>query len=91
MGTRMYGVKWRNFKVVTTLQRTLTDPAETLATPHIINLDVDPAEREPFNYPYIHSWVVAHAGRIIAEFQDSVAQEPLIPLGAPLDYVPVRN
>lgn len=88
MGERMYGVKWRNFKVVTVLQRTLTEPAQALATPHIINLDVDPAEREPFNYPHIHSWVIAHASRIVAEFQDSVAREQPIPLGAPLDFVP---
>lgn len=38
MGSRMYGVKWRNFKVVTVLQRTLAEPAQELATPHIINL-----------------------------------------------------
>jgi len=88
MGERMYGVKWRNFKVVTVLQRTLTEPAQTLATPHIINLDVDPTEREPFHYPYIHSWVIGHASRIVADFQESVAQEALIPLGAPLDFVP---
>lgn len=88
MGERMYGVKWRNFKVITVLQRTLTEPAETLATPHIINLDTDPAEREPFTYPHIHSWVIAHASRIVAEFRQSVAQEALIPLGAPLDFVP---
>ena len=88
MGSRMYGVKWRNFKVVTVLQRSLTEPAQTLATPHIINLDVDPDEREPFNYPHVHSWVVAHAARIVADFQNSVAEEPLIPVGAPLDFVP---
>lgn len=91
MGERMYGVKWRNFKVVTVLQRTLTEPAQQLATPHIINLDVDPTERKPFNYPHIHSWVIGHAARIVAEFQESVAREELIPLGAPLDFVPPRS
>jgi len=90
MGERMYGVKWRNFKVVTVLQRSLTEPAQTLATPHIINLDVDPAEREPFHYPHIHSWVIGHASRIVADFRASVAQEALIPLGAPIDFIPER-
>jgi arylsulfatase A-like enzyme len=88
MGERMYGVKWQNFKVVFVLQRTLTEPALRLATPHIINLDVDPSERKPFNYPYIHSWVVAHAAKMMQDFNASVQREPLIPLGAPLDFVP---
>lgn len=90
MGERMYGVKWQNFKVVTVLQKTLTDPALQLATPHVINLDVDPQERGPYNYPYIHSWVVAHAGRIVSEFQQSLQREAPIPAGAPLDFVPAR-
>ncbi len=88
MGDRMYGVKWRNFKIVTVLQRTLSEPAQQLATPHIINLDVDPDERKPFNYPHIHSWVVAHAARIAAEFQASLKVEEPVPVGAPLDFVP---
>ncbi|MCB1496836.1 MAG: arylsulfatase [Bauldia sp.] len=91
MGERMYGVKWQNFKVVTVLQRTLTEPALQLATPHIINLDVDPKERKPFDYPYVHSWVIAHAAGIVADFRKSVEEEELIPAGAPLDFVPRRG
>jgi len=91
MGERMYGVKWQNFKVLTVLQRTLSEPAQTLATPHIINLDVDPDERKPFNYPHVHTWVIAHASRIVSDFQKSVAQEEPIPLGAPWDFVPRTN
>ncbi|WP_380057516.1 sulfatase-like hydrolase/transferase [Falsihalocynthiibacter sp. SS001] len=88
MGEVMYGVKWRNFKVVSVLQRTFTDPALRLATPHIINLEVDPGERKPYNFPYIHSWVAAHAGRIVADFKQSTLREELIPLGAPVDFIP---
>lgn len=91
MGSRMYGVKWRNFKVVTVLQRTLAEPALELATPHIINLDVDPKERKPYNFPHIHSWVIAHAAKIVTDFQASTTKEALIPVGAPLDFVPVKN
>ena len=91
MGARMYGVKWQNFKMVMVLQNTLTEPALQLATPHIINLDVDPDERKPFNYPHVHSWVIAHTARIAAEFQKSTIREELIPAGAPLDFVPKRK
>jgi arylsulfatase len=31
---------------------------------------------------------MAHFGRLLKEFHMSVAREPLIPAGAPLDHVP---
>lgn len=91
MADTLYGVKWRNFKMALYVQATLTDPALKLATPHVVNLTVDPAERKPIDLPYIHSWTAAHFGRIMKEFGASVRREPLIPPGAPLDHVPIRK
>jgi arylsulfatase len=91
LNSDLYGVKWHNFKVVLVEQKTLTDPALKLQTPHVINLDTDPKEREPMDYPYIHTWVGEHTGKIIVQFQESVKREPLIPVGAPLDYVPKQK
>ncbi|MCB1230669.1 MAG: arylsulfatase [Verrucomicrobiae bacterium] len=91
MGERMYGVKWHQFKMVMVLQRALDEPALALATPHIVNLDADPKERNAYNYPHVHSWVIAHTSKIIQDFQESVAKEPLIPLGAPIDFVPAAK
>lgn len=88
LGSELYGVKWRNFKLVLKKQKTLTDPALTLPNPHLINLDTDPKEREPLDYPYLHSWVGAHVGRLIGDYQASLKREPLIPAGAPLDFIP---
>jgi arylsulfatase A-like enzyme len=87
-GEKMYGVKWQNFKMVLVDQKYATDPALPLNNPRIINLVTDPKEREPFHPVYYHSWTVAHFGRLLKEFQMSLAREPLIPAGAPLDYVP---
>ena len=89
MGETMYGVKWQNFKVVFVVKRTFADPELKLATPHLINLDVDPKEEKPYNYPHMHSWVMAHAGKILTDYANSLKKEPLIPAGAPLDYIPV--
>ena len=91
MGDTLYGVKWHNFKMVLVLQKTLSDPALHLTTPHLINLDTDPKEREPYDFPYIHTWVLAHTTRLMMEYQGSLAREPLIPVGAPLDYVPKQK
>jgi arylsulfatase A-like enzyme len=88
MGDTLFGVKWRNFKMVFVLQKTLSDPALHLTTPHLINLDTDPKEREPYNYPYIHTCVGEHTARLLMEYQKSLSRESLIPCGAPLDYVP---
>jgi arylsulfatase len=91
MGETLYGVKWRNFKMVMYLQPTLTDAAQKLATPHVVNLTVDPKERKAYDFPYLHSWTAVHFGKILEAFAKSVAREPLIPAGAPLDHVPVRR
>jgi arylsulfatase A-like enzyme len=88
MGPEMYGVKWRDFKLVLVVQKYMTDAGQRLATPHIINLITDPQEREPVSLPYLHSWTATHFNRIIAEFQATVKREPLTPAGAPLDHVP---
>jgi arylsulfatase len=91
MGATLYGVKWRNFKMLLYLQRTSMEPSEKLASPHIINLTVDPKERTAIDLPYMHSWTAAHFGKILKDFSASVHHEPLIPEGAPLDYVPQRK
>ncbi len=87
-GSRMYGIKWQNFKLSLMQQEYLSDPALELPNPHLINLIADPKEREPFNAVYMHTWTMAHFGRIFREYQESLKREPLIPAGAPLDHVP---
>jgi arylsulfatase len=90
-GEKMYGVKWRNFKMALVQQKYFTDPALPLGFPHIVNLVTDPKEREPYNPVHLHTWTMAHFGRLIKEFQESVTREQPIPAGAPLDFVPKRS
>ena len=86
----LYGVKWRNFKIVAKQQKYLPDPALDLPMPSIINLDMDPKEREPYS-KYYHTWVIDHVMNLIKEFAESVKREELIKPGAPLDFVPKEN
>jgi arylsulfatase len=57
----------------------------------LINLDTDPKEREPIDYPYLHTWVGAHVAKLLLDYGESVKREPLIPLGAAADYVPKQK
>ncbi len=88
-GDRLYGVKWRNWKAIFFRQRYMWDPVETLPTPHLFNLIEDPKERE--NVFLHHSWVLAHAAKIMMEFHKSVEKEPVIPQNAPIDFIPKRQ
>jgi hypothetical protein len=74
-------------RVTTNAQR----PRLQLATPHLVNLDTDPKERKPYDYPYVHTWVGEHVAKLLIEYQESLKREPLIPVGAPLDYVPKQK
>lgn len=87
-GDKLYGVKWQNFKTVFVEQRQFFDPAPPIANPRIINLLTDPKEREPVDWPR-----PAHLGGGVLHppnrgFQASLQREPLIPFGAPLNFVP---
>jgi arylsulfatase A-like enzyme len=60
MGHEIYGAKWRNFKLVLVAQKYSTDPPARLASPRLINLTVDPQEREAFTLSHMHSWTGTH-------------------------------
>ena len=78
----------RHFKLVMVQQKYMFDPALPLGFLPIINLMVDPKELEPVEPRYMHTWTLAHFTRILSEFQASLAREPLIPAGSPLDFIP---
>ena len=59
-----------------------------LPTPRLINLTIDPQERETASFPHLHTWVATHMTKIITEFETSLHHEPLIPVGATLDHIP---
>jgi arylsulfatase A-like enzyme len=80
----LLAVKWRNWKLHFYKQDTMFDPPQKLGIPFIINLFTDPREEKPT----ADSWVVTPMLKIVAAFQASVANSPLIPMGTPDPYVP---
>jgi len=91
LNDELHAVKWGQFKVSFRRQQHFHDPEIPLGFARIINLLEDPKEREPVNQRYVRWWVMQHARRLIREFEESVAREPLIPAGAPLGFVPEQD
>jgi arylsulfatase len=87
-GPDLFGAKWHDFKLKLFDQRSMFEPMGRLSFPKIVNLMVDQHEVDPINPLWMHTWTVAHFGKMVADFADSVDREPLIPAGAPLDFVP---
>ncbi len=63
-------------------------PIQKFATPQIYNLTVNPDENTPYNYTYVHSWVLSDIyGPLTKELMASLAADS-IPAGSPTDYNP---
>jgi len=60
------------------------DPPLKNPVPTIFNLYTDPREEKPTP----DSWVVGPILRIVSDFEKSVKQFPLIPIGTPNPYQP---
>lgn len=88
VGDKLAAAKWRNFKVTFVDQKYFYSDALPVGNPHIIDLITDPKEREPIDVQHLHSWVMVPVARLVKDFKESVNREPLIPAGAPVDFVP---
>jgi len=81
---RLQAVKWRNWKLHFYRQDTMFDPPVRNPVPTIYNLYTDPREEKPTP----DTWVVGPILKIVGEFEQSVKQHPLIPMGTPDPYRP---
>ena len=88
---QLHAVKWQNFKVSYVRQRYSDEAPQVMATPVVTNLLTDPKERESWPVMQAYNWVHAHAGSLRRAYEASIRREPLIPAGAPIDHVPVRQ
>ena len=85
---RLQAVKWRNFKVHFYKQDTMVSPAVKLGIPLLFNLYTNPREDE--EKMVTDSWIIGPALKMVAEFEESTKQHPLIAMGTPDPYTPPR-
>lgn len=84
---RLQAVKWRNWKLHFYRQENMFDPPVKNPVPTIYNLFTDPREEKPT----ADTWVVGPVLEIVGEFEKSVKEHPLIPMGTPDPYRPTAR
>ena len=91
VGAEIYGVKWRNWKMMMKELERGTDPPMTFPFPRFYNLYVDPKEEYPLtDESGQHLWVRWPAGQVLTDHMASLKEEPPVPPGAPDPYKPKR-
>jgi arylsulfatase len=83
---RLQAVKWRNYKVHFYQQETMVSPPVKLGVPKLFNLYTNPTEDDA--KPTVESWIVGPVLKMVAAFEESVKEHPLIPMGTPDPYTP---
>jgi arylsulfatase A-like enzyme len=84
--SRLQAVKWRNYKAHFYQQETMFSPPLKLPLPQLFNLYTNPREDEEKRA--FASWALGPMLRMVAAFDASVKQHPLIPMGTPDPYRP---
>jgi arylsulfatase len=90
-GEKLYGAKWRNFKMLLVDQIAADAPALSLSVPRIYDLFTNPQEVLELNLTTTHLWVLRPISKMIRDFQASLKQHPPIPVGTPDPYEPTGN
>jgi len=85
-GNRLQAVKWRQWKAHLFQQDEFLSTWTGYNMPHIHNLEWDPREEHPVDFP--HAWVMHPMAAAISAFLMTLAKEPPIEEGTPDPYTP---
>jgi arylsulfatase len=93
-GSRLFGYKWRNWKLLLLTQETMGSPLVQPGMPRLYNLLTD--MREDYDLVHyggkdggeLHYWVMPVMMKKIVAHKGSLAKEPPIQMGTPDPYVP---
>ena len=91
VGSELYGVKWRDWKMmVKEISTIAADPVRSYGVPLFYNLLLDPKEEYPVLHAPPNFWVRYPAGQVLVDHGASMQLEPPIPPGTPDPYQPSR-
>ena len=89
VGRELYGVKWRDWKMMVKEISTIAgDPVRSYGVPLFYNLLLDPKEEYPVLHAPPNFWVRYPAGQVLVDHGASMQLEPPIPPGTPDPYQP---
>jgi arylsulfatase A-like enzyme len=88
VGNEIYGVKWRNWKMMSKELETGTGEIKDWSVPRFFNLYLDPKEEHALSYEYQYFWVRFPAGKVLQDHLASFKKYPPIKPGTPDPYVP---
>jgi arylsulfatase len=87
-GTDIYGVKWRNWKMMVKEIGSMFENVAPGALPRFYNLLQDPKEERPVRLAPANLWVRYPASQVLIDHAVSLKKEPPIPEGTPDPYTP---
>ncbi|UCH64585.1 MAG: arylsulfatase [Ignavibacterium sp.] len=91
VGRHVYGVKWRNWKMMTKeLDKGFGVPPKEYSVPLFYNLHLDPREEYPVLNAPPNFWVRYPAGEALLKHLGTFKQEPPIPPFTPDPYLPEK-
>jgi arylsulfatase len=91
VGDDIYGVKWRNYKMVTReLDSGFGIPTKNYSIPLFYNLYLDPKEQFPMQESEKFFWVRYPASQALVDHLATFKSEPAIAPGTPDPYVPAN-
>ena len=91
VGSDLFGIKWRNWKMMFKEVERGTDDKKTFDFPRFFNLYNDPKEEYPLTKATAgHFWVRWPMGEVLTEHMASLQKEVPITAGSPDPYEPVR-
>ena len=92
VGNDMFGIKWRNWKMMFKEVERGTDAKQTFDFPRFFNLYSDPKEEYPLTKATAgHFWVRWPMAELLKAHAASLAQEPPIAPGTADPYQPIRR
>ena len=93
VGNEIYGVKWRNYKMMSKeIDKAFADPTRSYGVPLIYDLHTDPKEETPLHSRWYYSgWVRWPAGEYLVKHIASLHKEPPIAPGTQDPYKPGKS